>query len=169
MSERNNLRCYWCIAKIGQGKGVWGPIDKDYQPGYHKYWSQIMVRDYKLGDSTYVVTEPFCSFECCLAFIKDNSHDYKYAKSKRLLLEIHHKVTGSMCTPMCATHGSQLTVFGGKLKYPKFRKRFKKNTYDIQRAVALRPAQQEYGQVVKSRKSKRLLLEKSYTINPSAR
>lgn len=144
----DDLLCYWCTAKTPKKKAVWCPLDQDYQPTYHTYWSNIVVKDYRVGDSVYIVDYPFCSFECCLAYITENSWNYRYVKSRRLLMDIFRKSAGSDVPEPCpASHRSRLSFFGGTVKLSTFRKFFKKHVYEIERAVAIRPAQLEYGSV----------------------
>lgn len=78
-------------------------------------------REYYLCDGI------FCSFNCILAFIKDNSRDPRYEDSCMLLNNIYSKVHNTLTfniTP--APHWRMLKEYGGSMSIKEFRKNFNK-------------------------------------------
>ncbi|CAC5365139.1 unnamed protein product [Mytilus coruscus] len=112
----HNKRCYWCVCKVNSDvDSVFCPVDKHYQSTFCKYWSNITVKDYMVDHQKYVVLpQPFCSFECCLAFIKDNAHDYTFVKSKSLVLDMIQQLSKPADhEPCCASHRALSTAATG--------------------------------------------------------
>lgn len=73
-------------------------------------------------DGKYVSDGCFCSFNCCMAYIEDNSHNYTYAKSKYLLSRIHFEIFNDPkfeITP--APSWRLLQAYGGSWSIEKFR------------------------------------------------
>lgn len=62
----------------------------------------------------------FCSFNCCLAFIRKNKHIPMYANSETLLIEIYRR-TGHKSEIIPAANYTTLTSYGGAKSIEKFR------------------------------------------------
>lgn len=80
-------------------------------------------------DDNFEVSDAFCSFNCCLAWIKDNKHDRRYDQSEMLL----HKINGNNLNP--APHWRTLIAYGGNLTIEEFRQNFQKNEYQYNGTV----------------------------------
>jgi hypothetical protein len=77
---------------------------------------------------SYVTTGTFCSFNCVVSYILDNSHDADFDKSLELLSSI--LLDGGVDTlPPPAPSWKLLKRFGGHLDIESFRKNFNKITY----------------------------------------
>src|SRR5690606_29070975 len=73
----------------------------------------------------------FCSFNCCLAFINDNSTNPKYKLSKNLLMNIYHIVNNIKTLNVKELFKPSpswrlLKEYGGHLTIDDFRKSFDK-------------------------------------------
>ena len=91
-------------------------------PGAVSVFSQ--PRDYYITDGC------FCSFNCALAFIKDNRTDPKYNDSETLLNKIYYEVYGSHSTPFEASPSWRLLRnYGGHLTIEDFRRNLLKIDY----------------------------------------
>ena len=72
----------------------------------------------------------FCSFNCCIAFIKDNKHNVLYEHSESLLSKLYFDIIGVkdiVINP--APHWRLLIEYGGNLSINQFRDNFNKNKY----------------------------------------
>ncbi len=77
---------------------------------------------------SYVTTGTFCSFNCVVSYILDNSHDADFDKSLELLSSI--LLDGGVDTlPPPAPNWKLLKRFGGHIDIESFRKNFNKITY----------------------------------------
>lgn len=91
-------------------------------PGAVSVLSQ--VRDYYITDGC------FCSFNCALAFIKENRHDPKYTHSEMLLIKIYYEIYGSSSPPIEASPSWRLLRnYGGHLTIEDFRRNLLKIDY----------------------------------------
>ena len=85
-----------------------------------------------MSQSHFLVDGVFCSFNCCLAFIQENSKNMLYDKSKQLLYKMY-----MICFPqipetqaiIAAPHWRLLKDYGGHLSIEEFRKKFNKLIY----------------------------------------
>jgi hypothetical protein len=66
------------------------------------------------------VTDAFCSFNCCLAWIRDNKHDRRYDQSEILLHKIFRDISNSkILNP--SPHWRTLIEYGGTMSIEEFR------------------------------------------------
>ncbi len=73
----------------------------------------------------------FCSFNCCMAFIKDNKKNKLYEKSESLLLKMYIDLTGLKNVNINpAPHWRLLQEYGGNLSITQFRENFNKTSYE---------------------------------------
>lgn len=67
----------------------------------------------------------FCSFNCCLAYIKDNLQNSIYKISEHLIYKLMSEITGcDSNTIWPAPHWRMLEIYGGHLSIEEFRKSF---------------------------------------------
>ncbi len=71
----------------------------------------------------------FCSFNCVLAFIKDNKHNSFYMESENLLINMLHDMTGNIARLIPAPHWTLLSDYGGTMTIDDFRDSFNKIEY----------------------------------------
>ncbi len=79
----------------------------------------------------YETDSVFCSFNCCLAFIRDNRHNHMYDHSEFLLVKLYREIFPD-CKDfliMAAPSWKLLKEYGGFLTIEKFRETFNKITY----------------------------------------
>ena len=143
--DYKNYNCFWCRNKF-PGNGLGCPI---------KFKSPSVTKEYKsnISKNTYIINENitnekinninendnytinnntiyetygiFCSFNCCLAFIKDNKHNDIYNNSEFLLYQLYNN---NNIIP--APHWTLLSDYGGKLSIEEFRKNFNNMQYN---------------------------------------
>ena len=78
----------------------------------------------------------FCSFNCCMAFIKDNKKKKLYEKSEYLLIKMYTDLTGlKNINIIPSPHWRLLEEYGGNLTIKKFRENFNKINYDYHGVV----------------------------------
>ena len=141
--------CFWCRNKFNN-IGIGCPL---------KYKSAYITKQYKscISKNVYTINENltenkiknlnfekdnnyskhiyetdgiFCSFNCCLAYIKDNKHQYKYNKSEYLLYKMYNEFNINKkleITP--APHWKLLKEYGGTLSIEKYRENFNNIEY----------------------------------------
>jgi hypothetical protein len=73
----------------------------------------------------------FCSFNCVLAFIKDNIHNSMYAYSEMLLIKMYNDIYKTNINKIePATTWRLLQEYGGTINIEKFRESFNKIDYE---------------------------------------
>jgi hypothetical protein len=89
----------------------------------------------EISNKNYYLTDGvFCSFNCCMAFIKDEKsgkNSSMYNLSEMLLLKIYSEINPSVKYPLIdeAPHWRQLKKFGGDMTIEEFRTSFNKIEY----------------------------------------
>ena len=74
----------------------------------------------------------FCSFNCVLAFIKENNHDLFYRESFCLLHSLYEDLTGEKVKKMTPSpHWRLLKNFGGPMTIEEYRKSFNMVDYEF--------------------------------------
>lgn len=117
------LYCFWDRHPF-DWKGISCPLRKQYKPIQITYESGINKSKYTITDTLsveqgiYVTVDNFCSGECCLAYIEQNSTDPKFIDSKILLFEMIGKPCNS------APSWRLLIPYGGCLTIEQFREQF---------------------------------------------
>tara|TARA_B110000211_G_C14031905_1_gene532535 strand:- start:517 stop:1245 length:729 start_codon:yes stop_codon:yes gene_type:complete len=141
--------CFWCRNKFNN-IGIGCPLKYIPASTTIRYKSCISKNTYTINESLtdtkiknikftedtgyskhiYETDGIFCSFNCCLAHIKDNKHDYKYNKSEYLLYKMYNEFsidTKSEITP--APDWKLLKEYGGTLSIEKYRDNFNNIEY----------------------------------------
>ena len=139
--------CFWCrhsILKDTYGLGC--PIKYIPSKCQKTYYSEISKDIYsinqditsnskvdkdnfKIKDNDYYLTDGiFCSFNCCMAWINDNSHNSMYDMSKSLILSIFYNLYNLHCIKE-AHLWRKLSNYGNELRIEKFRKSFNNIEY----------------------------------------
>ena len=158
LPNKTNIHCFWCkhsFSTIPIGcpiKFINHMLEKSYISYItkDKYYMKENVTDKKLNfissniePSKHIDVQPiknnhyltdgiFCSFNCILAFIKDNNHDLYYRESYSLLHSLYEDLTGQKAKKMSpAPHWRLLTMFGGPKKIEDFRKDFNTIQYEF--------------------------------------
>jgi len=140
------IKCFWCKngfewIPIGCPIKYVNPlIEKSYisQITKDKYYMRENIIKSKLKNlvnidqnfeitslpfNHYLTDGIFCSFNCCLAFIKDNPHDILYKESYSLLHCMYFDLVGKqMAKIVQSPHWRLLKDFGGHLSIDDFRK-----------------------------------------------
>jgi hypothetical protein len=102
---KTNIRCFWCKL----------PFDSLPVPCPLKLTK----------DGKFVIENSFCSFECCKAYIIDNSRFIKYRESLSLLHLLYATINNikdfSTIKINIAPHWSLLDEFGGPMSIEEFR------------------------------------------------
>lgn len=150
----NSLHCYWC-RHLFSSRVLGCPIDYKCSMMYKKYYSEITKNNYCLQESLtekqnslnkafgeneefnidfmkngYFVTDGiFCSFNCCVAFIQENSNNPFYTKSLSLLHKIYYQLFQVEQKILPAPNWRLLKPYGGVLSIQEFRKGFYKVEY----------------------------------------
>jgi len=141
-----NYKCFWCRNKFNN-IGIGCPTN--YRSAYttKQYKSCISkniytinenltdtkllnIKDEKCSNNIYETDGIFCSFNCCLAYIKDNKHNYKYDKSEYLLYKMYNEFNNNNkleITP--AGDWKLLKEYGGTLNIEKYRENFNNIEY----------------------------------------
>ncbi|NDE14257.1 hypothetical protein EBZ80_04930 [bacterium] len=90
----------------------------------HNSQYAVSANDFYLTDGL------FCSFNCCLAYIRMNSQNPLYSNSEVMLKKIYHDVFGSESLPLVeAPSWRLLKNYGGHITIEEFRKTFYKVDY----------------------------------------
>jgi hypothetical protein len=134
----NNLCCFWCRHHF-TGKAIGCPIS--YKPNrlFKQFTSEITNENYTLTETItdqlretdahvqgkYYETEGvFCSFNCCLAYIKDHMYDSRYKQSEVLLNKFYRTIfpNDKFCVIKPSPSWKLLQEYGGNLNIDDFRK-----------------------------------------------
>jgi len=146
---RDNKNCFWCRHSIPKNKtGIGCPIKYVSNKCHKTYYSEISKDIYSIKQNTTVKTSDkiidenvkiqkndyyltdgiFCSFNCCMTWINDNSHNSMYDMSKTLLLSIFHNLYDLYVIDE-APHWRKLLKYGGELTISEFRSGFNNIEY----------------------------------------
>lgn len=156
--RQTDLKCFWCrhtfeTCPIGCPiKYVNPTIEKSYISHItkDKYYMKENITTTKLKntlsnkklesqmeiipfDNSYYLTDGiFCSFNCVLSFIKDNSKDFFYKESYSLLHSMYESIVGKKISKILpAPHWRLLKEYGGNLSIENFRKTFNLVEYEF--------------------------------------
>ena len=97
----------------------------------------------------YVVDGIFCSFNCLISFIKQNTQNTFYSLSESLTYSMYQNIFGNQITKIkAAPHWRLLRDFGGHLSINEFRKSFNNVTYnDINDYITRAPPSKMIGKL----------------------
>lgn len=155
LPEKSNHNCFWCRSKFSS-QPIGCPIRYVPCEIVKTYFSEITKEDYTIRQNIsklqsqkiiqqdidehikldiinkdfYITDGVFCSFNCCLAYINNNSHNYMYTKSKNLLNQIYEQCFKCNSNIKPAPHWRLLKDYGGKLSIEDFRDNFYKISYE---------------------------------------
>ncbi len=105
-----------------------------------------------IGTNDYFLTYGvFCSFPCCLAFLKENGHRSLFRNSKSLLYSLYYKLYKTELKVKAAPEIDCLKVHGGKLTIEEFRKSFCTCNYIITQNIK-RPYMVSVGRYIEERR-----------------
>lgn len=93
--------------------------------------SHMIKNEYKIQSRNYYLMDGlFCSFNCCLAFIKSNTRNPLYINSENYLIKIYYDIFGSESASLVpAPSWRLLKNYGGHMTIEDFRKNFYKVDY----------------------------------------
>lgn len=91
-----------------------------------------------LNNAYYETDGVFCSFNCLLAFIRDNKHNSIYKHSENLMYRMYFEIFGEHKKLLPAPHWRLLSEYGGTLSIDDFRESFNKVEY-IQTTLHISP------------------------------
>jgi hypothetical protein len=102
---------------------------------------QVQNRDYYLMDGL------FCSFNCCLSFIKDHSSEALYHNSETYLNKIYYDIFGTSASKLiCAPSWRLLKDYGGHMTIDEYRKNFYKvDFFDVDNIICPFPNSKPVG------------------------
>ncbi len=104
------------------------------------------------GTNDYFLTYGvFCSFPCCLAFLKEYSHKPMFRNSKSLLYSLYYKLYQTELKVTRAPSWECLKVHGGQLSIEEFRKSFCSCNYIITENIK-RPYMVSVGRYIEERR-----------------
>jgi len=140
--------CFWDRHQFTT-KPIGCPINYISNIATKKYYSEISKDTYtinenipfnkyvednkiKITNNYYYETDGvFCSFNCVMAFILDNKHEYKYFNSINLLTKMYNDMLNSNMNTICpAPHWRLLNEYGGTMTIQEFRSAFNKIDYE---------------------------------------
>lgn len=107
-----------------------------------------MECDYQLQDRDYYLMDGmFCSFNCCLAFIRDNLQNPIYLYSENYLVKIYYDLFGNDSAPLVAAPSWRLLrEYGGHMSIEEYRRNFYKVDYlDINNMIVPFPNSKHVG------------------------
>lgn len=85
----------------------------------------------KQNKSFYFTDGVFCSFNCILAYIKENRHKSIYNNSEHLVVKMYYDIHGTILqNASIAPDWRLLDIFGGYLTIEQFRNNFEKIKYE---------------------------------------
>jgi hypothetical protein len=147
LPDRTNLSCFHCRHPFNTSPiGIPIQYIRKKPDNIKSNSKQIEgVNDYFL---TYGIV---CSFPCCLAFVKEHTHNPLYRQSKSLLFMLYHKIYGTTLKIKAAPSWECLEVYGGNLKIEEFRKSFCSCNYVITPNIK-RPFMVSVGRYIEERR-----------------
>lgn len=146
--------CFWCRHIIPSNLSPIGcPIKFIPNKAIKSYYSEISKDTYTIKENittskkekmensddsrisicekNYYLTDGiFCSFNCCISYIFDNTNNSMYNMSKMLLLKIYNDIYPDNNSSIeYAPHWRKLIIYGGDLTIEQFRESFNKIEY----------------------------------------
>lgn len=130
--------CFWCRLSFTD-EPIGCPIQ--YVPAKttkvcvsettkEKYVLHQTIPSYESDKGYYQTDGIFCSFNCCLSFIRDQKHNPFYTHSEELLYQIYKKVFPHIKTKIQpAPSWRLLTDYGGYMNHEEFRNSFNTHIY----------------------------------------
>ena len=158
LADQTTLHCYWCRHPFPY-RPIGVPLSYVPNRVHKQYFSEItndvyilrenindsLVQDQNVSETTeahkkprvvlqprnyYISEGTFCSFNCSLAYIRDQRSNPTYAESESLLLKIYHETYGYEATKLHASPSWRLLRnYGGHLTIEDFRRNLFKIDY----------------------------------------
>lgn len=163
INHSGQYHCYWDHHPIGRLKPIGCPVEFVFSQAVRDYVSEISKNRYIIRESlstgsekpkdaqiieqNYYLTDGiFCSFNCCLAFIKSNIRTRPiYKNSEILLYQMYRDLFGKSIEKITpANHWRTLLVYGGKSTIEKFRNNLESIEYNFQGTIKMRPIAHVY-------------------------
>ena len=158
--NRTSIKCFWCKHNFSTSplgcpvKYVNSIVEKSYISHITKdrYYmkenvtqekmNSIMLNSNSIEDNDmmnviplnknyYLTDGNFCSFNCMIAFIKDNKHNLFYKDSYSLAHSMYHEFFGQKISLIPAPHWRILSDYGGTKTINEFRSTFNTVSYDF--------------------------------------
>ena len=128
--------CFWCRLDYASTQPVHAPLR--YRPKQvakafiGKVSSETYVikgnvqtrcdtTNFEVADETFEVDGIFCSYECALAYVRDNRHKSEFAQSETLLYTMFRANNPDAPLFAAASHWRLLKRFGGHLSREEFK------------------------------------------------
>lgn len=143
----SNLHCFWDRHKITDDV-IRCPLRYKPKQIVKVYKSEISKEQYTIKENvvkfpsseskhanlktipeSLEVSDAFCSFNCCLSWIRDNKHDRKYDQSEMLLHTLFKNATKTHKQLIPSPHWRTLIVYGGFQTIEQFRSKIQKTIY----------------------------------------
>ena len=145
--DKTDIKCYWCKHNF-DWKPIGCPIKYVNTIIEKSYISHITKDKYYMRENIlksklkymidqkqfeiiafpfdhYMTDGIFCSFNCTLAFIKDNNHDVFYKESYSLLHCLYYNLVGKKIAKIIpSAHWRLLKDFGGPFSIEEYRSKF---------------------------------------------
>ena len=156
--------CFWCRYPIPTGiRPIGCPLKYVPHQAIKSYYSEISKDRYTIKENItenmtsriedindkrlslikkgyYSTDGAFCSFNCCMAFIKNNRKDSRYKDAQKLLLKMYNSMNEEEVDSIePAHHWRKLHVYGGQITIDQFRSTFGKIEYRNHGNMADRP------------------------------
>lgn len=145
LPERTDIRCYHCHHSFNTSPiGV--PIEY-----IQKKWEDLNKEEVCGINDYYHTFGVFCSFPCCLAYIRENKHKSLFVDSLQLLYSLYYKIYGCELKIKPAPNAEVLKVYGGDLSIDEYRRSFCSTNYVITQNIK-RPYMVAVGKYVKQKK-----------------
>jgi len=157
--------CFW-DRNIFDGEGIRCPVSYKPTQLVRTYRSDVSKEEYTIKEnvrggasgggtsgggtngggevsrSEYEFDGKFCSYQCCLAYVRDNKHNNLYNQSETLLYKMYLGTTskGGTKVPILrpAPHWRTLRECGGHLSIKEFRQTFGVKVYECRGYVSLK-------------------------------
>jgi hypothetical protein len=169
LPDTTQVHCFWCRHSFPY-KPIGCPIQYIPHRIIKKYHSEITKEMYTLRENVtstqlkqlevdgsshiqiqnrdyYLIDGMFCSFNCCLAFIKMNSNEPLYSNSENYLNKMYYDIFGITAAPLLpAPSWRLLKDYGGHMTIEDFRKNFYKvDFFDIDNIICPFPNSKPIG------------------------
>lgn len=119
LPERTDLCCFHCRHPFNTS-----PIGIPIKYIPEKPEKELEDNSTQIRNDYFLTYGVFCSFPCCLAFLKEHSSDQFFRNSKSLLYSLYFKLYNTELRISPAPSWECLKIHGGNLSIDEFRKSF---------------------------------------------
>lgn len=159
LPESTMVHCFWCRHDFTY-KPIGCPVEYIPHRMIKKYHSEITKDVYVLRENVtsaqlrellpdenshvqiqnrdyYLIDGVFCSFNCCLAFIKMNANEPLYHNSENYIKKMYYDIFGPNAAPLVpAPSWRLLKNYGGHMTIEEYRKNFYKvDFFDVDNII----------------------------------